>query len=131
MYTLSNWKLTKQVYQIFNATKINNQIHNAITATKVLKKFFEKHKGNTRVYFLAGQRAVDEFLDRDSVLDELCKILTTGADEAVKSLNSLKSVFNRGSLSIFLQSAQEGIIFIPQFLRQLFFKTAEEPVYSL
>lgn len=57
-------------------------------------KGFEKHKGNTRIYFLAGKRAVNEFLDRDSVLDELCKILTTGADEAVKSLNALRNSLN-------------------------------------
>jgi alanyl-tRNA synthetase len=54
-------------------------------------KGFEKHKGNTRIYFLAGKRAVNELLDRDSVLDELCKMLSTGADEAVKALSALKN----------------------------------------
>ncbi|MDS0524654.1 DHHA1 domain-containing protein [Clostridium sp. SHJSY1] len=57
-------------------------------------KGIEKHKGNTRIYFLAGKRAVNDILYRDSVLDELCKILTTGPDEAVKSLNALKSNLN-------------------------------------
>jgi len=57
-------------------------------------KGVEKHKGNTRVFFLAGNRAVEEFLNRDNILDELCKGLSTGADEAVKSLASLKNNFN-------------------------------------
>ncbi|HEY5523832.1 MAG TPA: DHHA1 domain-containing protein, partial [Clostridium sp.] len=57
-------------------------------------KGVEKHKGNTRVYFLAGNRAVEEFLNRDNILDELCMGLSTGADEAVKSLASLKNNFN-------------------------------------
>ena len=57
-------------------------------------KGVEKHKGNTRVFFLAGNRAVEEFLNRDNILDELCKGLSTGADETVKSLASLKNSFN-------------------------------------
>jgi alanyl-tRNA synthetase len=57
-------------------------------------KGVEKHKGNTRVFFLAGNRAVEEFLNRDNILDELCKGLSTGADETVKSLNRLKNSFN-------------------------------------
>ncbi|MGB8216338.1 MAG: toll/interleukin-1 receptor domain-containing protein [Candidatus Methanoperedens sp.] len=38
----------EQVTQIFNATKDNDQIHNAITASRVLRKFFENHKGNLK-----------------------------------------------------------------------------------
>ena len=68
--------------------------NNTLELQMIKIKAFEKHKGNTRVYFLAGKRAVNEFIDRDNVLDELCKLLSTGADEAVKSLNALKKSLN-------------------------------------
>ena len=57
-------------------------------------KSFEKHKGNTRVYFLAGNRAVEEYINRSNVLDEVCLELTTGYNEALKSLESLKQNLN-------------------------------------
>ncbi|OGH04183.1 MAG: hypothetical protein A2W22_02940 [Candidatus Levybacteria bacterium RBG_16_35_11] len=39
---------SEQVTQMFNATKDNNQIHNANTAKRVLRKFFEIHKENIK-----------------------------------------------------------------------------------
>ncbi|MBD7912131.1 MULTISPECIES: DHHA1 domain-containing protein [Clostridium] len=65
--------------------------NNTLELQMIKIKGCEKHKGNTRIYFLAGKRAVHELLDRDAILDELSKILSTGADEAVKSLNALKN----------------------------------------
>jgi alanyl-tRNA synthetase len=68
--------------------------NNTLELQMIKIKGYEKHKGNTRVYFLAGKRAVNELLDRDIILDGLCKTLSTGADEAIKSLDALKSSLN-------------------------------------
>lgn len=70
------------------------QPSNTLELQMIKIKGYEKHKGNTRVYFLAGKRAVEEFLKRSSVLDELCRGLSTGVDEAVKSFESLKTSLN-------------------------------------
>lgn len=64
---------------------------NTLELQMIKIKFYEKHKGNTRVYFLAGNRAVEEYINRANILDEVCLELTTGADEAVKSIKALKN----------------------------------------
>lgn len=67
---------------------------NTLELQMIKIKSYEKHKGNTRVYFLAGNRAVEEYINRANILDEVCLELTTGADEVVKSLKSLKNNLN-------------------------------------
>lgn len=67
---------------------------NTLELQMIKIKGAEKHKGNTRVYFLAGNRAVKEFLDRSNILDEVSIELTTGFDEVVKSVKALKSNIN-------------------------------------
>lgn len=64
---------------------------NTLELQMIKIKTAEKHKGNTRVYFLAGSRAVKEFLDRSNILDEVSIELTTGYDEVIKSVKSLKN----------------------------------------
>ncbi|MCI6188963.1 MAG: DHHA1 domain-containing protein [Clostridium sp.] len=49
------------------------------------------HKGNTRIEFLAGDRAVSYALDRDNMLDEICKKLNTADNEAINRINNLNN----------------------------------------
>lgn len=67
---------------------------NTLELQMIKIKNTEKHKGNTRVFFLAGSRAVKEFLDRSNILDEASVELTTGYDEVVKSIKALKTNLN-------------------------------------
>ena len=54
-------------------------------------KGFEKHKGNTRIEFLAGNRAVLDYLRRDIVLEEICNYLSSGDDEVMKTISNLNN----------------------------------------
>lgn len=47
------------------------------------------HKGNTRIEFLAGDRAIKYTLMRDNVLKEICNSFNAGADEVTKSIKNL------------------------------------------
>ena len=67
---------------------------NTLELQMIKIKNTEKHKGNTRVYFLSGWRAVNDFIERSNILDEASIELTTGYDEVVKSIKSLKANFN-------------------------------------
>lgn len=53
-------------------------------------KGYEKHKGNTRIQFLAGQRAVNDYLKRDLLFENLCNELSAGEEEVFKSINNLQ-----------------------------------------
>ncbi|MGG7177133.1 alanyl-tRNA editing protein [Clostridium paraputrificum] len=57
-------------------------------------KKWEKHKGNTRIEYIVGRRAIEDYLNRDKILDDICNELSTGAEEAVKSLKNLKDNYN-------------------------------------
>lgn len=52
-------------------------------------KSIEKHKGNSRISFLAGNRAVNDYLYRDRILENLCKTLSAGDVEIEKTINNL------------------------------------------
>jgi len=52
-------------------------------------KRWEKNKGATRIEFLAGQRAIDNMLKRDSYLNDICKYLSCGEEEAIKGIKNL------------------------------------------
>ena len=57
-------------------------------------KRYEKHKGNTRIEYLTGKRAIDDYLKVDSILNEICKDFSSGSDEVLSSLNNLKENYN-------------------------------------
>lgn len=50
---------------------------------------WEKHKGATRIEYLAGKRAVDEVLRRDIYLTKICNYLSCGEEEALKGISNL------------------------------------------
>ncbi|MBE6053637.1 MAG: alanyl-tRNA editing protein AlaX-L [Clostridium sartagoforme] len=59
---------------------------------KMIKiKRFEKNKGNTRIEFLAGQRAIIDSLNKDKILREICNYLSSNEDEALNGIKNLKS----------------------------------------
>ena len=57
-------------------------------------KRYEKHKGNTRIVYLTGKRAIDDHLKVDSILSGICKDFSAGEDEVFSSLNNLKENYN-------------------------------------
>lgn len=50
---------------------------------------WEKHKGATRIEYLAGKRAIDYVLNRDHNLNDICKYLSCGEEEAIKGIKNL------------------------------------------
>ena len=52
-------------------------------------KGIENHKGNTRIEFLAGNRAVLNYLDSDRILGKVCNTLSAGYEEVEKSISNL------------------------------------------
>ena len=67
---------------------------NTIELQLIKIKGYEKHKGNTRIEYLVGKRAVEDFLKLDSIVDNICKEFSTGVDEVFNSLKNLKSNYN-------------------------------------
>ena len=49
----------------------------------------EKHKGNTRIEFLAGNRAVNDYLKRDVILDSLINYLSSGDTEIINTVKNM------------------------------------------
>ena len=59
---------------------------------KIIKiKRFEKNKGNTRIEFLAGQRAIKDSLYKDNILREICTYLSSNEDEALNGIKNLRN----------------------------------------
>lgn len=54
-------------------------------------KKFEKNKGNTRIEFLAGERAINDSLFKDKVLREICNYLNSNEYEALNGIKNLKN----------------------------------------
>ncbi|MCD2500598.1 DHHA1 domain-containing protein [Clostridium sp. NSJ-145] len=50
-------------------------------------KRWEKHKGATRVEFLAGKRAIDDSLRRDSIIATICKSMKCGESEILNIIS--------------------------------------------
>ncbi|MBO3445562.1 DHHA1 domain-containing protein [Clostridium sp. CCUG 7971] len=58
---------------------------------KMIKiKRWEKNKGATRIEFLAGKRAINYSLQRDSYLTDICRYLSSNEDESINSIKKLK-----------------------------------------
>ncbi len=54
---------------------------------KIIK--YEKNKGNTRIEFLAGKRAVDDSLKKDRFSSEICRYLSSSEEESINSIKNL------------------------------------------
>ncbi|WP_061996412.1 DHHA1 domain-containing protein [Clostridium sp. ATCC 25772] len=58
-----------------------------IRMIKIIK--YEKNKGNTRIEFLAGKRAVDDSLKKDRFSYDICRYLSSSEEEAINSIKNL------------------------------------------
>jgi len=63
---------------------------NTLEVRLIKIKKFEKNKGNTRIYFLAGSRAIYDSLDRERILKNIEKSLSTTGIETINSINNFK-----------------------------------------
>ena len=49
-------------------------------------KKWEKNRGNTRIEFFAGKRAINYILKRDLILNDICKRLKSGEEEVIRGI---------------------------------------------
>lgn len=54
-------------------------------------KRWEKHKGATRIEYLAGKRAIEDYFKKDDFRNQICKFLNCGEQDAINSINKLSS----------------------------------------
>ncbi|MGL4774651.1 MAG: alanyl-tRNA editing protein [Clostridium sp.] len=54
-------------------------------------KKWEKHKNATRIEYLSGKRAFDDYIKRDNFSKKLCRELSCGEEEALSSISNLKT----------------------------------------
>ncbi len=65
---------------------------NKTSDLRIIKiKKFEKNKENTRIEFLAGERAINDSLFKDKVLREICNYLNSNEYEALNGIKNLKN----------------------------------------
>lgn len=57
-------------------------------------KRFEKNKGNTRIYFLAGEKAIKDSLNKDNILREVSNYLSSSDEEILNGIRNLKDTIN-------------------------------------
>ena len=54
-------------------------------------KRWEKHKGATRIEYLAGKRAINDYFNKDEFRNKICRFLNCGEDDAINAINNLSS----------------------------------------
>lgn len=54
-------------------------------------KKWQKHKGNTRIEYLVGNRAFKDYLSVDNFSNDICKYLSCGKDDVIKTVNNLSN----------------------------------------
>ncbi len=54
-------------------------------------KKWEKHKGNTRIEYLAGKRAVLDYIKTDEFSASICRFLSCGEEDALKTIKNLNN----------------------------------------
>ncbi len=52
-------------------------------------KKWEKHKGATRIEYLAGKRAVDDYFNKDNFSRKICRFLNCGEQDAINTISNL------------------------------------------
>ncbi|MEF9951121.1 MAG: DHHA1 domain-containing protein [Clostridium sp.] len=54
-------------------------------------KRWEKNKGNTRIEYIAGNRAINDTFKRETILRDICHALNTGEEDALKTITNIIS----------------------------------------
>ena len=52
---------------------------------------WEKHKGATRIEYLTGKRAAEDYFRKDEFRNKICKFLNCGEEDAIHSMNKLSN----------------------------------------
>ncbi len=52
---------------------------------------WEKHKGATRIEYVAGTRAIEDYMIKDNILTEICRFLNCGEDSVVNAIKNMSS----------------------------------------
>lgn len=68
---------------------------NTLELRMIKIKKYEKHKGATRLEFLAGKRAIDDSLKKDRFASDICRYLSSNEDEAINSMKNLNEEIKR------------------------------------
>lgn len=68
--------------------------NNTLELRMIKIKKFEKNKGNTRIYFLAGERAIKDSLNKDNILREVSNYLSSSDEEILNGIKNLKDTIN-------------------------------------
>ncbi|WP_297629869.1 DHHA1 domain-containing protein [uncultured Clostridium sp.] len=63
---------------------------NTIELQCIKLKRFEGHKGNTRIEYLAGNRAIKDYLNKDIFAKKVCSYLSCSEEEVIKGIEKLK-----------------------------------------
>lgn len=62
---------------------------NTIDVRIIKIKKYEKYKGNTRIEFLAGNRAVNYLTEQSDCLNKICKYLSSNETDAIKGIQNI------------------------------------------
>lgn len=62
---------------------------NTIELQLIKIRKWEKNKGNTRIEYVAGGRAIKDFFTKDAILNKVSDVLTCGEDDIVKTIENL------------------------------------------
>ena len=54
-------------------------------------KRWEKHKGATRIEYLAGKRAINDYFNKDEFRNKICRFLNCGEADAINAINKISS----------------------------------------
>ena len=54
-------------------------------------KKWQKHKGNTRIEYLVGNRAFNDYLKVDNFSNDICKYLSCGKGDVINTINNLSN----------------------------------------
>lgn len=54
-------------------------------------KRWEKHKGATRIEYLAGKRTINDYFKKDEFRNRICRFLNCGEDDVINSINKLSN----------------------------------------
>lgn len=65
---------------------------NTIELQLIKIKKWEKNKGNTRIEYIAGKRAIDDMLENEKILKNITSLLNTGEKD---SLNTIKNIIEK------------------------------------
>ncbi|MEG2338681.1 MAG: DHHA1 domain-containing protein [Clostridium sp.] len=62
---------------------------NTLEVQLIKIKRWEKNKGNTRIEYIAGNRAISDTFKREAILRDICRALNTGENDLLKTVTNI------------------------------------------